>query len=246
MKAHQRIVREERAVTDTDNLFGNWWDVLNKDLSKTIVKPITHQEAKEIIEKYEWLGCMSAINLFYFGIFFDGACGGCVVYGLEYSENLGVWDKYDYTGKMILLSRGVCVHWTPKNTGSKLIMESIRLLPEKYKIVTCTVDALAGEIGTIYQACNFHYIGNMRENNPNVKNALPRDAWKIKGKLYGSRAIRAKIGSQRKEEILKYFPDAEYCEQKSKERYFYFTGSRKEKAYHLSKIQDFIKDYPKR
>ena len=43
----------------------------------------------------------------------------------------------------------------------------MKMLPEEYKVVTATVDEHAGEIGTIYQACNFHYIGSMRENNPN-------------------------------------------------------------------------------
>ena len=32
-----------------------------------------------------------------FGIYFDGNLGGAVVYSTEYIENLGHWDKYDYT-----------------------------------------------------------------------------------------------------------------------------------------------------
>jgi hypothetical protein len=35
------------------------------------------------------------------------------------------------------------------------------LLPERYQIVTATVDAAAGEIGIIYQACGFDYVGVM-------------------------------------------------------------------------------------
>ena len=96
-----------------------------------------------------------------FGIFFDGHLGGAVVYGPEYGENLGVWDRYGFTGKIIALKRGACLHWAHPHAASKLIRRSMDLLPERYEVVTATVDAAAGEIGTIYQACGFHYVGVM-------------------------------------------------------------------------------------
>lgn len=239
-KAHQSIIREKRAESDKHNLFGNWWDNINIDLSKAVVKEVDFVTARTMIEQYEWLGCMPAFVWCCYGIYFDNEyCGGVVVFSPDYAENTGVWDKYEYTGKLILLSRGVCVHWTPKNTASKLITEAIKMLPEKYKVVTCTIDRLAGEIGTIYQACNFSYVGVMREGKT-------RTAYKIKGKVYGTRALRAKIGSEKKEEVLKYFPDAEYCEQLSKERYFYFRGSKNDQKYFKSKLAHLIKPYPKR
>ena len=78
----------------------------------------------------------------------------------------------------------------------------MKMLPDKYKVVTATVDELAGEIGTIYQACNFTYIGSMRENNPKVNDRdNDRFGVEIKGKLYGARSIRQKLGKQKKEEI---------------------------------------------
>ena len=58
--------------------------------------------------------------------------------------------------------------------------------------------------------------------------------------------MRQKIGSQKKEEILKYFPDAKFVPQTSKKRYFYFLGNKTDKKYYKSKIQEFIKPYPKR
>jgi hypothetical protein len=245
--AHQKIIRDKKSITDNHNLFGNYWDSINKDLKKSIVRPVDFNTAKKIIEEYEWLGCMPAVNWYYYGIFFDGFCGGVVVYGQEYTENLGVWDKYDYTDKIILLSRGVCIHWTPINTASKLISDSMKMLPSKYKIVTATTDHLAGEIGTIYQACNFYYVGSMRESNPNVKsNKLYREGWLIKGKLVGSRNIRQKIGSQKMEYILKRYPDAKKVKQNSKHRYFYFLGSKSDKKYHKKQIEHLIKPYPKR
>jgi|DEB0MinimDraft_10_1074344.scaffolds.fasta_scaffold78077_2 hypothetical protein len=245
--AHQKKIRELKAKTDQHDLFGAWWSDIDTDIKKAIVKPVTLSQAKTIIEEYEWLGCLSAITKYQFGIFFEGFCGGVVTYSPEYIENLGKWDKYDYTGKILLLSRGVCLHWSHPHSASKLITQSMKLLPEKYKVITATTDHLAGEIGTIYQACNFYYVGSMRDANPNVnsKNG-DRDGWLIDGKLYGSRAIRQKFGTTKISVIQKTFPDVQKIKQNSKHRYFYFRGSKKEKKYHLSRIKHLLQPYPKR
>jgi hypothetical protein len=241
-KAHQRIIREKKEI-EYQKSGEKIWENINRDISNGIVKPINHSLAKKIIEEYEWLGCMPAISKYYFGIFFDGYCGGVTVFGTEYAENRGVWDKYDYTGKILLLARGVCVYWAHKHCGSKLIMESIKQLPKKYKVITCTTDRAAGEIGTIYQACNFIYVGSMRSKSNKIGY---RFGVKINGKLYGSRSIRAKLGTMKWNVILEHYPDAEYVPQYNKERYFYFRGSKTEKKYLKKQIEHLVKSYPKR
>ena len=245
MIAHQKLVKDKMKKEDARNLFGEWWKEVDTDIKKAVVKQIDIKTAAKLIEKYEWLGCMPAMVKYCYGIYFEGNLGGCVVYSTDYSENLGSWDKYDYSGKLILLSRGACVHWAHPHSASKLITTSMKMLPDKYKIVTSTVDELAGEIGTIYQACNFSYIGSMRENNPKVK-SLKRFGVKIKGKLYGGRSIRQKLGTQKKEEILKAWPAAEFVPQASKRRYFYFLGNKQERKYYKKQIETQIKPYPKR
>jgi hypothetical protein len=255
---HQKIVRDKKAIEDKNNLFGEYWKDIDTDLKNATVREVSFITAKKIIEDYEWLGCMSAITWFCYGIFFDGFCGGVVCFGPEYSENLGIqareqgrkcadWSKYDFEGKMILLNRGVCLHWTPINTNSKLIMTAVKMLPEKYKIVTATTDHLAGEVGTIYQACNFYYVGSMRDSNEKVnsKNG-DRDGWIIDGKLYGSRSLRMKFGDTKIETLKKHGRNIEKVKQNSKHRYFLFRGSKYEQKYYKSKIQHLIKPYPKR
>ena len=258
MKAHQRKVREDAAVRELSGMFGPWWENINTDIKNAEVRPVDHATAKRIIEEYEWLGCMPAVVWYRFGIFFDGNCGGVVCYGPEYSENLGMqarkqgrkcadWSKYGYEGKMILLSRGVCLHWAHPHSASKLIATSIKMLPAKYRVVTATVDDLAGEIGTIYQACNFDYVGSMRDANKAVNSRKgDRDAWLIRGKLYGTRAIRQKVGSVRNDDVLKMYPSAEKVKQNSKGRYFYFRGKPREVKQLRSAIAHLIKPYPKR
>src|SRR6056300_114835 len=140
MKAHQRIIREEKAQEGEDQLAFSFIKPPDTSIQNAVVRETDRETARSIIDEYEWLGCLSAINWFYYGIFFDGVCGGVVCYGPEYIENLGRWDKYGYTGKIILLNRGACVHWAHPHSASMLIRRSMKMLPEKYKVVTCTVD----------------------------------------------------------------------------------------------------------
>jgi hypothetical protein len=60
-----------------------------------------------------------------------------------------------------LISRGACISWSPKGLASWLIMKSIRWMVDntQYRVFTCYSDPEAGEVGTIYQACNFYYLG---------------------------------------------------------------------------------------
>lgn len=222
-----------------------YWEKYELSIPKSVVREITFVEAKQIIEKYEWLGCMPVCVKHCYGLFFpskegdDWLLGGVTVFSGEYAENRGVWDKYGYTGKIILLARGVNLHFCPKNSNSHLIMESIKLLPEKYKVITCTVDNLAGEVGTIYQACNFDYVGVMRKGKD-------RTGYIINGKLYGSRAIRQKYGTTKQNVIRQLVPDVKIIKQKSKGRYFYFRGNKREVRDLRKPIKHLIQEYPKR
>lgn len=50
-KAHQRKIREQQARNDSP--FALWHDV-NISIENGVVREITRNEAKPIIEKYEW------------------------------------------------------------------------------------------------------------------------------------------------------------------------------------------------
>ncbi len=248
--AHQYLMRVETASEEKENLS---FDPSTVSLDDSVIRPITRSQAKPIIERYEYLKCMPAISTHHFGIYFltpmGEQLGGVLVYGPDYAKNLGHWDKYGYTDNMLLLSRGVCLWWSPKNTASYFISRANKWLSinTDYRVITATVDAMAGEIGTIYQSLNWHYVGSMRRANPNIKNkSRSRFGVIIDGKLYGSRAMRSKIGSQRKDEILKRWPDAQFVKQREKERYFTFIGNKKERRELKKGIQHLFLPYPKR
>ncbi len=233
-KAHQRLIREQRASEDADvDLFGRWWQGIDVDISTAEVREVSYQTANEIIMKYEWLGTMPAKTLHYYGIFFSGACAGVVVYAPEYGENLGIWDKYGFTGKIICLARGACTHWAHPHSASKLIRRSIDLLPDRYRIITCTTDERAGEIGTIYQACGFDYVGQMSKS---------KLAFRMNGKIISERRFRKRHVGKR------WYSDgnAETVHLPGKGRYFCFRGRQREQRLFRKSIAHLIKPYPKR
>lgn len=236
--AHQRRIREQESRRQPDDLFGAYWTNINHDIGKSIVRPVSLNTARSIVERYEWLGTMPAVSLYAFGIFFDGHCGGVVVYSSEYTENLGVWDRYGYSGKIILLARGACVHWAHPHAGSRLIRRSMDLLPPRYRVVTATVDTEAGEIGTIYQACGFDYVGQMSIGGQRASLRTvdgTRISGRQLGRLYGTRGVhRLRAAGVQANAVDR------------KRRYFGFRGNPKEVAALRAAILDRIQPYPKR
>jgi hypothetical protein len=232
--AHQRLMRDWQAANEQPTLWGR--EGLDLGIKAAVVREIDARTAASIILKYEYLGTMPAVTLLCYGIYFDGLLGGAAVYSPEYAENLGVWDRYGYTGKIILLARGASAHWAHEHTASKLIRGSMRLLPSRYEVVTATVDAQAGEIGTIYQACGFSYVGRMRADNPlSSTSTATRAAGRIDGQIVAGRSYRR---------------NAAYVDEKitteSKARYFAFRGSRTTQRTHAHAIAALIQPYPKR
>ena len=114
----------------------------------------------------------------------------------------------------------------------------MRMLPAKYKVVTCTVDAQAGEIGTIYQACGFDYVGQMSKGG-NRASIIGPDGKHISSRtaltLYGTRSIKKLRGMGM---TVSAVP--------RKARYFGFTGTKKEKQELRNSIEPLLKPYPKR
>ena len=67
----------------------------------------------------------------------------------------------EHQDKEKLISRGACISWSPKNLASSLLMFSIRWMVGNtpYRYFSAYSDPEARELGTIYQACNFIYLG---------------------------------------------------------------------------------------
>lgn len=246
MKAHQRIIREKIASEESNDLFSNDWVNINRDIKNSVIKPITNKEAKEIILKYEWLGTMGTSTRFCYGIFFDGNLAGVACYGelgavafSHYKKTVGE----NYYNKGIILNRGACVHWAHEHSGSKLISASLKEIKKKgYKFVVAYADSEAGEIGTLYQATNWYYIGITKDTH--------HDIYYKSGKMFlGDRNFYVKYGTRSKkvmENFVSQRNDLVLKERKGKGRYIQLLGSKKENKEMMSVLKNKIQPYPKR
>lgn len=249
MEAFQYKIRKEKELIEKPKLD---FDISTVSLIDTEVRLIAKNEAKNIIIEYEYLHCLPRVTKYHFGLFFKvnnkEYLGGVVIYSPEYGENLGVWEKYGFKNTIITLSRGVCLWWTPKNTASFFIAQTLDWIKKNtiYKVITATVDPSAGEIGTIYQSLNWHYVGLMKGNYSYKNNESKRFSVIINNKTKTSRSIRRELGTIKKDIILQKYPDAIFVNQHRKRRYFYFMGSKNENKIFLKNIQHLIQKYPKR
>jgi group I intron endonuclease len=246
MEAYQSLIRKEMSKTEQLD-----FDINLVDLKKTIIRIIDKKTASDLIIKYEWLHTIPYITKYNFGIYFNiegkDILGGVLMFSPDYAENTGIWNKYSFDDKVLLLSRGVCLWWTPKNTASYFIRRACKLIKEntKYRIVTATVDPVAGEIGIIYQSLNWIYVGLMSGNYYHSKETK-RFSVLIDGKLRYSRWIRNKLGTMKKEVILKHYPNAIFVSQYRKRRYFYFMDTSSKNKIYFNAIKHLIQPYPKR
>lgn len=133
------------------------------DLSKATIRPITRKMAETVILRYEWLGTLPPVRR-YFGLFFGPYLAGVTAVAVgNGTAGAGTAKQYGVRQQeLATLVRGACVHWAPPGANSKLVSWTARLLrktdPEA-KVLVAYADTEAGEIGTIYQACGWSYIG---------------------------------------------------------------------------------------
>lgn len=131
-------------------------------LKTSRVRPIGRRMAENIILRYEWLGTMASSSHHY-GIFFGNYCAGatCVAVGSGTAgSNVAAFFGLE-PRQMAILARGACVHWAPNGANSRLVSWTAKLVARDSaaKLMIAYADTDAGEIGTIYQACGWTYIG---------------------------------------------------------------------------------------
>lgn len=137
-------------------------------LKKAVVRQVSREIAKSIILRYEWLGTMSSSSLHY-GLMFGDYCAGVTCVALRGSGTAGPTTSRRFGLEqvdMATLCRGACVHWAPQGANSKLVSWTVRLLGKARagKLLVAYSDADAGEIGTIYQACGWYYVGRTKRH----------------------------------------------------------------------------------
>jgi hypothetical protein len=116
-------------------------------------------KVKAFIEKNEWLGKMPARPTHRFTSTYKGITVSVVVMATPnaFSTILGRGNE----GLEKLIARGASASWAPRNIGSWSIMKAINWMVgnTEFRVFTGYADTEAKELGTIYQACNFYYLG---------------------------------------------------------------------------------------
>lgn len=243
-KAHQRIIREEKGRENF--LPSSFFDRLPKqvDIKDAVCREISFKQAEQIILEYEWLGTMG-ITQYHYGIFFDNVLAGAICFGYFQSPNgyaNYVGEKYNRTG--IQLTRGACVHWAHEHSGSKLIAYGLKQMQKrKYKYVVAFSDWDAGEIGTLYQATNWYYVGKTK--------LIHYDLYRRDGKKFlDARDIYKKLGidSKSKRRITEYATANDLIAKPltPKGRYIYLLAKGREREEMFNILKTKTQPYPKR
>lgn len=98
-----------------------------------------------------------------YGLKIQGELLGVACFGrIGVKPLCGTPDEREYfLEKTAYLTRGACVPHAPKNSASFLIRKSCFLARQDFgwQIFMAYSDHDAGEIGTVYQAANWHYLG---------------------------------------------------------------------------------------
>lgn len=147
---HQKI-RKDQTETE-DRLAGYRFDLNAKDFM--LAQEKMTKEHIAFIERYEWLGKIGWAVKWCFTARHDGKLAGVVL--MSEPTMATKYKQYE-----ALIQRGAASSWAPKNLNSRLVMFSCNWMVQhtEKRLFTCYSDPAAGEIGTIYQACNFMYLG---------------------------------------------------------------------------------------
>jgi hypothetical protein len=153
-KAWQRQIRDKQAALPDPQREEKL--ALAKSLKNATVREVDYQTAKALIEQYEWLGNMGTTDVS-FGLYFGEHLAGVVCFGRTAgTKSAASVCGQEYAHMVKTLCRGACVWWAHPHSASHLISAACRLMSKRgYHIFVAYSDAEAGEVGTVYQACNW-------------------------------------------------------------------------------------------
>lgn len=153
-------------------------------------KKVVWTEAKDFIERHEWLGKMGLYPTYIFTARYNGILAGVLSFDIPnaFSKLLGE----DTKTMERLIGRGACISWSPKNLASSMIGTAIKTLVKTtpYRLFTAYSDVEAKELGTIYQACNFYYLG--QKSGTGYQYQIREDKW-VSDRYFRSRSVYKKI-----------------------------------------------------
>jgi hypothetical protein len=231
-KCFQRYIREVCAEVDPREPIAS--------LAGARVEKIAKAEAEALILRYEWLGdCGRGASAFY-GLKIGDELLGAAIFGVGTSHQARNICGEKYVPRTASLMRGCCVHFAPKNAPSFLVRHATEQahVDHGWNIFMAYADSDAGEIGQIYQAVGWKYIGQA-VGRP--KGSVHLNWRKPDGTEISSQAVHHQNLNKRQLFALGYEP----VPVKPKMRYVWFEP--REEREHLESLCRFpFLPYPKR
>ena len=233
IKAYQREIREQYQRDEPRQQMQN--------LRNCRVEQITSEQAKQVILKYEWLGTMGR-SVATYGLWTpDDELIGASVFGWPSAVQSRDICGVEHRELAICLERGACVHWAPPNAASFLISQSVKQASRDHGwlIFYAYADPEAGEIGTVYQACNWLYIGQGVGRTP----GRLREDWLLPdGSVLTSRSLRHKKMKRTDALAMGWTPVYKH----PKHKYVHFEGTKVQRRSLLAALRYPQQGYPKR
>jgi len=222
-------------------------------------------EIVKFIERHEWLGNMPNRPTHRFTARYKDRLAGVVVMAVPNTQSKIIGDD---TFKMEkLISRGACISWSPKNLGSWLVSRSVDWMIHntQFRVFTAYSDPEARELGSIYQACSFLYLGQSSGTNSQYLDpdnesmgwfserhfrhksmykkyaemaGIPADQWKSYMKKYSPNwlIIPDEMKQKIKMQLEIYKSKCKVRTTKTKHKYVYIRGINKNETKRLMKL----------
>lgn len=237
MKFDEKARQEYKNRTSFNEL-----DYNGKSVKDMIVKPISVKEARPYIATYHYSQSMPDSTRFVFAGYYDDRIAGIVVYGMGSNH-----EQYKYLipeiklGEYVELTRLWSPDGMPRNTESKLISETLKMLPSEIKLVVSFADSQQNHIGYVYQATNWYYCGMTNGGKMLVdENGITRHTKSINIFKIRHQELKDKTGK----EIMEIY-GWKHIQGGKKHRYCYLLGDKRSKKIMLNQIKDKLQQYPK-
>jgi hypothetical protein len=237
-----KVFDDNSRLTLASRLIPDNLEYNGQPVSSLTIRKVPASFAREYISTYHYTKTMPDSTMFCFAGYYSEALAGVIVFGMGAGKN-------QYTALVPNIQNGEYLELTrlwspdgmPKNTESKLITESINLLPSQIKLIISFADPSRNHIGTIYQASNFYYCGMSQGGKVLIGN----DGIEKHPRLLGIYRMRHPEYTDLSNDSLMTKYGWRYKDSSPKYRYVLLRGDRKTRKLLLNSINPLIEPYPK-
>ena len=235
----RKAIKEEKTQK---RLFDNLQSLGVEKAKDLKVKKVPASFVRQYVASYHYSHIMPDNAFECFAGFYGEKLGGVVVFGNGANNNTFTSLIPDIELKNCReLTRLWSPDGMPKNTESKLITESVRLLPKDVYLIVSFADPSHNHLGVIYQATNFIYTGTSSSSQMLIN----KEGEKFHIRTIGSYKRRhPELRTLTNKEVMEKY-GWKYCESAGKHRYILLRGDSWIKRLMFEKIKDKIKEYPK-